>query len=173
MEGPRPDKFAFAQRSGAMKAPVGLLSDRTVLPQARWKGPHPDKFAFVERSGTMKAPVGLLSDRTVLRQQDGGASPRQVPVCRTSLNSGKAPAFQKRMQGLFCLLQDNFAVFTGIHHKGAAGCQRAVDQALGGGVFHGFANDAAQIARTKLATLTLLHQRLECCRGVAVGDARM
>ena len=31
MEGPRPDKFAFAQRSGAMKAPVGLLSDRTVL----------------------------------------------------------------------------------------------------------------------------------------------
>ena len=28
----------------------------------------------------MKAPVGLLSDRTVLRQQDGGASPRQVPV---------------------------------------------------------------------------------------------
>ncbi len=30
----------------------------------------------------MKAPVGLLSDRTVLRQQDGGASPRQVPVLR-------------------------------------------------------------------------------------------
>ena len=26
-----PDKFVFAQRSGAMKAPVGLLSDRTVL----------------------------------------------------------------------------------------------------------------------------------------------
>ena len=42
---------------------------------------EPDKFAFVERSGTMKAPVGLLSDRTVLRQQDGGASPRQVRVC--------------------------------------------------------------------------------------------
>ena len=39
------------------------------------------KFAFVERSRTMKAPVGLLSDRTVLRQQDGGASPRQVHVC--------------------------------------------------------------------------------------------
>ena len=31
----------------------------------------------------MKAPVGLLSDRTVLRQQDGGASPRQVPSCRS------------------------------------------------------------------------------------------
>ena len=39
------------------------------------------------------------------------------------------------MQGLsFCLLQDDLAVFIGIHHKGAAGCQRAVDQALGGGV---------------------------------------
>ena len=60
-----------------------------------------EQFAFVERSGTMKAPVGLLSDRTVLRQQDGGASPRQVPVCRTAPNRGKAPAFQKRMQGLF------------------------------------------------------------------------
>ena len=36
------------------------------------------------------------------------------------------------MQGLFCLLQDDLAVFIGIHHKGAAGCQRAVDQALGG-----------------------------------------
>ena len=67
--------FAFAQRSGAMKAPVGLLSDRTVLPQARWKGPHPDKFAFVERSGAMKAPVGLLSDRTVLRSKMEGPRP--------------------------------------------------------------------------------------------------
>ena len=31
MEGPRPDKFAFVERSGTIKAPVGLLSDRTVL----------------------------------------------------------------------------------------------------------------------------------------------
>lgn len=31
----------------------------------------------------MKAPVGLLNDRTVLRQQDGGASSRQVPVYHT------------------------------------------------------------------------------------------
>ena len=79
MEGPRPDKFAFAQRSGAMKAPVGLLSDRTVL-RSKMEGPRPDKFAFAQWSGAMKAPVGLLSDRTVLHQQDGGASPRQVHV---------------------------------------------------------------------------------------------
>ena len=38
----------------------------------------------------MKAPVGLLSDRTVLRQQDGGALPRQVPVCR---KTGHSKAF--------------------------------------------------------------------------------
>ena len=74
MEGPRPDKFAFVERSGAMKAPVGLLSDRTVL-RSKMEGPRPDKFAFVERSGAMKAPVGLLSDRTVLRSKMEGPRP--------------------------------------------------------------------------------------------------
>ena len=59
-------QFAFDERSESMKAPVGLLSDRTVL-RSKMEGLCPDKFAFVERSGTMKAPVGLLSDRTVLR----------------------------------------------------------------------------------------------------------
>ena len=38
-------KFAFAQRSGAMKAPVGLLSDRTVL-RSKMEGPCPDKFTL-------------------------------------------------------------------------------------------------------------------------------
>ena len=63
-----------------MKAPVGLLSDGTVL-RSKMEGSSPDKFAFAQRSGAMKAPVGLLSDGTVLHQQDGGASPRQVRVC--------------------------------------------------------------------------------------------
>ena len=45
MEGPRPDKFAFAQRSGAMKAPVGLLSDRTIL-RSKMEGLRPDKFTL-------------------------------------------------------------------------------------------------------------------------------
>ena len=67
-------KFAFAQRSGAMKAPVGLLSDRTVL-RSKMEGPRPDKFAFAQRSGAMKAPVGLLSDRTVLRSKMEGPRP--------------------------------------------------------------------------------------------------
>ena len=36
-------KFAFAKRSEAMKAPVGLSSDRTVL-RSKMEGPRPDKF---------------------------------------------------------------------------------------------------------------------------------
>ena len=42
--------FAFAKRSGAMKAPVGLLSDRTVL-RSKMEGPRPDKFGFGSRNG--------------------------------------------------------------------------------------------------------------------------
>ena len=38
-------KCAFAQRSRAMKAPVGLLSDRTVL-RSKMEGPRPDKFTL-------------------------------------------------------------------------------------------------------------------------------
>ena len=57
-----------------MKAPVGLLSDRTVL-RSKMEGPCPDKFAFAKRSGAMKAPVGLLSDRTVLRSKMEGPRP--------------------------------------------------------------------------------------------------
>jgi hypothetical protein len=38
-------KFAFAKRSGAMKAPVGLLSNRTVL-RSKMEGPRPDKFTL-------------------------------------------------------------------------------------------------------------------------------
>ena len=32
----------------------------------------------------MQSPVGTASDRAVLRQQDGGASPRQVPIWEKS-----------------------------------------------------------------------------------------
>ena len=37
-------KFAFVKRSVAMKTPVGLLSDRTVL-RSKMEGPRPDKFS--------------------------------------------------------------------------------------------------------------------------------
>ena len=65
MEGPRPDKFAFAQRSGAMKAPVGLLSDRTVLrKQDGGTPPRQVRVCAAERSnesptGAFKRPNGL------------------------------------------------------------------------------------------------------------------
>ena len=45
MEGPRPDKFAFVERSRTMKGPVGLLSDRTVL-RSKMEGLCPDKSQF-------------------------------------------------------------------------------------------------------------------------------
>ena len=89
MEGPRPDKFAFAQRSGAMKAPVGHLSDRTVL-RSKMEGPRPDKFAFAQRSGAMKAPVGHLSDRTVLRSKMEGPRPDKFAFAQRS-GAMKAP----------------------------------------------------------------------------------
>ena len=74
-------KFAFAKRSGAIKAPVGLLSNRTVL-RSKMEGPRPDKFAFAKRSGAMKAPVGLLSDRTVLRSKMEGPRPDKFTLTR-------------------------------------------------------------------------------------------
>ena len=57
-----------------MKAPVGTLSDRTVL-RSKMERLCPDKFAFVERSAAMKSPVGTLSDRTVLRSKMEGPRP--------------------------------------------------------------------------------------------------
>ena len=59
-----------------MKAPVGLLSDRTVL-RKQDGGASSRQVRVCEATNT---PVGCLSDRTVLRKQDGGASPRQVRV---------------------------------------------------------------------------------------------
>ena len=61
MEGPRPDKFAFVERSGAMKAPVGLLSDRTVL-RSKMEGPRPDKFQFAVQRQTEEKPLHSKTD---------------------------------------------------------------------------------------------------------------
>ena len=57
-----------------MKAPVGLLIDRTVL-RSKMEGLCPDKFAFAKRSAAMKSPVGTLIDRTVLRSKMEGPRP--------------------------------------------------------------------------------------------------
>ena len=71
----------------------------------------------------MKAPVGLLSDRTVLRQQDGGASPRQVPVCRAD----RQPKTTQKTR------EQHGTLFYGNRQQpvsGTAHCRRAGDAAL-------------------------------------------
>ena len=53
-------KFAFAERSAAMKAPVGLLSDRTVL-HSKMEGLRPDKFADVYTSALLATTMKPLN----------------------------------------------------------------------------------------------------------------
>ena len=53
--------FAFAQRSGAMKSPVGTLSDRTVL-RSKMEGPRPDKFRFGDKIGCAMGRCRLVED---------------------------------------------------------------------------------------------------------------
>ena len=48
-----------------------------------------------------ESPSGAFKRLNGLAQQDGGDSPRQVPVCRTAPNRGKAPAFQNGCRGFF------------------------------------------------------------------------
>ena len=45
-----------------MKAPVGLLSDRTVL-RSKMEGPRPDKFRFVELSRVYHTQLKIAKDR--------------------------------------------------------------------------------------------------------------
>jgi hypothetical protein len=49
-------KLAFAQRSGAMKAPVGFLSNGTVL-RSKMEGLRPDKFRFAQSCWTKKPTI--------------------------------------------------------------------------------------------------------------------
>ena len=98
-----------------MKAPVGLLSDRTVL-RSKMEGLCPDKFAFAQRSGTIKSPVGLLSDRTVLRSKMEGPRPDKFAFVERS-GAMKAPVgllsdrtvLRSKMEGL-CPDKFQFAV---------------------------------------------------------------
>ena len=53
--------FAFVKRSGTMKAPVGLLSDRTVL-RSKMEGTRPDKFQFAVQRQTEEKPLHSKTD---------------------------------------------------------------------------------------------------------------
>ena len=50
-------------------------------------------------------------------------------------------------------LQDNFAIL-GIHRQAAARFQGSVDDALGGGVLHSLADDAAQASSSRSMALS-------------------
>ena len=54
MEGLHSDKFAFVERSGTMKSPAGTLSDRTVLPKARWRGFAPTSSRLPKKKESIK-----------------------------------------------------------------------------------------------------------------------
>ena len=60
----QPDNFQFVERSRTMKAPVGLLSDRTVL-RSKMEGLCPDKFQFAvlgsSRFWGRRSPTRALS----------------------------------------------------------------------------------------------------------------
>ena len=64
-----------------------------------------------------KAPVGLLSNRTVLRQQDGGATPRQVRICSVLLDH-KSNDFDCEIVGFFCfsLSEQPAVILPAIYH---------------------------------------------------------
>ena len=113
-------KFAFAQRSGAMKAPVGLSSDRTVL-RSKMEGPRPDKFAFAKRSGAMKAPVGLLSDRTVLRSKMEGPRPDKFTLTQLDFCGNLSQQFNITYYLEFQLgsrkSRSKFLTFLSLHSK--------------------------------------------------------
>ena len=65
VEGPRPDKFAFVERSGAMKSPVGTLSDRTVLRQQDGGAP-PRQVRVCEAKRNNEVPSGDFKRRNGL-----------------------------------------------------------------------------------------------------------
>ena len=48
------NKFAFVKRSGTMKSPAGTLSDRTVLPKARWRGFAPTSSRLPKKKESIK-----------------------------------------------------------------------------------------------------------------------
>ena len=68
---------------GAMKAPVGLLSDGTVLHQQDG-GTKSRQVRVCTAQRSNESPSGAFKRQNGLAQQDGGASPRQVPIWEKS-----------------------------------------------------------------------------------------
>ncbi len=94
----------------AMKAPVGLLSDRTVC-ESRWRGLAPTSsslsYTFLAgfgvgprlRSAAMKAPVGLLSGSAVCDSRWRGVAPTSM---LQQEHFGNSQELEKRSSGWPC-----------------------------------------------------------------------
>ena len=82
-----------------MKAPVGLLSDRTVLRQQDGGAP-PRQVQRLRAQRSNESPSGAFKRQNGLAQQDGGASPRQVPRLRAQRSKESPCGAFKRQNGL-------------------------------------------------------------------------
>ena len=82
-----------------MKAPVGLLSDRTVLRQQDG-GALPRQVRVCEAQRSNEVPSGDFKRPNGLAQQDGGALPRQVRVCEAQRSNEVPSGDFKRPNGL-------------------------------------------------------------------------
>ncbi len=82
-----------------MKAPVGLLSDRTVL-RKQDGGAPPRQVRVCGAKRNNESPSGAFKRPNGLAQQDGGAPPRQVRVCGAKRNNEVPNGDFKRPNGL-------------------------------------------------------------------------
>ena len=81
-----------------MKAPVGLLSDRTVLRQQDGGAP-PRQVPRLRAQRSNESPSGAFKRQNGLAQQDGGASPRQVSRLRAQRSNESPSGAFKRQNG--------------------------------------------------------------------------
>ena len=85
-------KFAFAKRSGAMKAPVGLLSDRTVL-RSKMEGPRPDYGHLRACSGWWR--MGSSSPKATVPSATGNWWSGTTTMCSISSNPRATSAWRR------------------------------------------------------------------------------
>ena len=114
--------FAFVKRSGTMKAPVGLLSDRTVLRQQDG-GARPDKFAFVALCGALQTHFhgkGRKGKQHMLTLAPCGSIRVSMKTCccpYVSSRSDLKPAEHKKSSSaaawIFCMEPNSFGVTRG------------------------------------------------------------
>ena len=92
----QPDNFALVERSRTMKAPVGLLSDRTVC-ESRWRG-----FAPTSSSLPYSVPAGFGADAL---QQEHYRSPTNVRTLTPNSNDQRQGIIMAMASCLLCYIR--------------------------------------------------------------------